>query len=272
MPKPSGRQVLVRVKAASLCHSDIHIMDGETGGDGFFPLIFGHEAVTIAEELGPDAASFGIGVGDVLGSPLYNGMCLECSGCRHHGQQFCKDLNMKGVTIPGFFSEYTLVDAASAVILAKAGTELPVPLRNLAPVFCAGITVWDALERAQVKASDTIAIVGAGGLGQLACQYAHAMGAKVLAFDVRDEQLAAVSSSVNGAINTAKLSGPDLIAEVLRLNNNQLIDTALVTSGVSVAYLNTFPLIRPNGKLIAVGIPGEAVPVQIGMLSMGCTR
>ena len=172
MPVPQGREVLVRVQAVSLCHSDITITSGGLGPVPV-PFIVGHEAVSVVEALGPDAARYGLQVGDQVGAPLWHGMCLQCIDCRERDPVFCPTKMVKDLTAPGYFAEYTLVDAASAVVIPKDVTASPA---SLAPLFCAGLTVWDALKRARLQVTDVVAIVGAGGLGQIACQHAHAIG------------------------------------------------------------------------------------------------
>lgn len=148
-------------------------------------MIVGHEAVSVVEELGPDAASYGINVGDLVGAPLWHNMCFTCFDCQDAEPQFCTKMQVKGLTSPGYFAEYTVVDPARAVVIPK---EYPVP-SALAPLFCAGITFWDALNRAKLQPGETVAIVGAGGLGELASKYAQAFGAKVIALDVQDKQI-----------------------------------------------------------------------------------
>ncbi|CBF90199.1 hypothetical protein AN0100.2 [Aspergillus nidulans FGSC A4] len=138
VPVPQGREVLARVQAVSLCHSDITITSGGLGPIQV-PFIVGHEAVSVVEALGPDSAKWA----------------------------------------SRYFAEYTLVDAASAVVIPKDVIASPA---SLAPLFCAGLTVWNASKRARLQVTDVVAIVGAGGLGQIACQYAHAMGVRFPAY------------------------------------------------------------------------------------------
>lgn len=272
VPVPEGRQLLVRVKAASLCHSDLMLIDG--GLPDAFPLIIGHEAVSIVEKLGPEAETYGIRPGDLIGAPLWENSCLECYDCRSHGSQFCAKLTCKGVNTPGYFSEYTLVDAASAVVIDVSGARTNVNATHLSPLFCAGSTVWDALERAKPTASDSFAVIGAGGLGTIAVQYLKTMGIKVIALDIRDEQLQALQDLqiVNGILNINKLSNEELVAKVLALNDGQPVDHVLVTSGVVPAYLSAFPILKPEGQVIAVGLPSEPIPMHATFITHRCTK
>ncbi|KAH0835369.1 hypothetical protein AYO21_01584 [Fonsecaea monophora] len=275
VPTPVGREMLCRVKSASLCHSDISIISGAFGGPGLFPQIIGHEAVAVVEELGPDAAKWGEGfqVGDLVGAPLWHNMCLECTDCRKAGPQFCSKMQVKGMSCPGYFSEYTCVDAASAVVVSRGASsspsQLPLSPRRLAPLFCAGITVWDALEQAHLRMGETVAVVGAGGLGQLAVQYAAALGARVIALDVRDAQLETVKGEygAQSVINTSGLAPEALSQRVLDANNGELVDVAIVTSGVVPAYNTALAIVRSYGRVIAVGLPHSEIPISAQLLT-----
>lgn len=266
IPEPTGREVLVKVKAASLCHSDLSIIEGAFGPVPL-PFIVGHEAVSVVEKLGPDAAAFGIKVGDVVGTPLWYGSCLQCVDCRTAGADFCPTKKMQGLSAAGYFAEYTLVDAATAVVVPDSAVDRSAAL---APVFCAGITVWDALERADIKPGQTVAIVGAGGLGQTAIGYAHELGAKVIALDVRDEQLQACKAdrTADEVINTTGLDSGTLTAKVMAANSGRLVDTAIVCSGVVPAYNTALSIVGAEGSVVLVGLPHQPVPVPVAMVSM----
>ncbi|KAI9367677.1 chaperonin 10-like protein [Aspergillus egyptiacus] len=267
IPTPTGREVLVRVKAASLCHSDLTIIAGALG-HAPLPFIVGHEAISVVEALGPDAAAYGLNVGDMVGAPLWHGMCLECSECRHHGPDFCPKRTMKGLTSPGFFAEYALVDAAGAVVIPREYEGLAVPL---APVFCAGITVWDALERARLRVGETVGIVGAGGLGGLAARFAQAMGVKVVALDIHDAQLEAFKAdgSADEVVNTRGVAAEELIPKVASLNGGRLLDAVIVTTGALAGYHTAMSIVRTEGKVVAVGLPEADLAVRVAVL---CNR
>ena len=167
IPTPGPRDLLVKVTAASLCHSDFASIFGEQTP---FPLkdnlIPGHEACGIVVEAGPEAQSkFGFKKGDRVGADASANMCLSCFDCTEFGPQFCKTKDFRGFTDHGFFSEYTLFDAATAVKIPEGGSE---NMAEIAPILCAGITVWDALTRAaapRLHKGDWVGVVGCGGLG-----------------------------------------------------------------------------------------------------------
>jgi alcohol dehydrogenase, propanol-preferring len=169
IPKPGPRDLLVKVTAASLCHSDFAAIFGE---DVPFKLqenlIPGHEACGIVVEAGSEAQEkYGFKKGDRVGADAGANMCLKCYDCTEFGPQFCKTKDFKGFTSNGFFSEYTVFDAATAVKIPGEGS-----MSQVAPILCAGITVWDALTRAgapRLKKGDWVGIVGCGGLGKSPC-------------------------------------------------------------------------------------------------------
>ncbi|KAJ5741359.1 hypothetical protein N7533_010768 [Penicillium manginii] len=252
VPTPEGRHVLVRVLAASLCHSDLTIIQGKVAASASTPLILGHEAVVEIEALGPEAAKYGLKVGDRVGAPLWQDWCLDCHECKAVGTEFCAQLKMRGVTSPGFFAEYTTMDAASAVVIPR---DSPATAAQLSPIFCAGITVWDALTRAELRPGETVAI---------------AFGAKVIAIDVHDGQLESVKAggSADEILNTRDLEATEVIARIRELNSGRGVDAAVVTSGSKAAYLTALSILSPLGRLMAVGIPLEEVPINPTVIAL----
>ncbi|GLI74897.1 hypothetical protein PoHVEF18_003146 [Penicillium ochrochloron] len=269
VPTPTGRNVLVRVQVASLCHSDL-LITSRKGGHTQLPQIIGHEAISIVKALGPDATPFGIKLGDRIGAPLWQDMCLECWECKNIGPQYCAKMTIKGVNNAGYFAEYALVDAATAVVIPQIDGAGGVSPAQLSPIFCAGITVWDALERAQIKPGETVAIVGVGGLGEIATKYAHALGARVLGLDVHDGQLEGVKDggSVDEILNTRDLQPQDIRAKVAAMNHGRVADAVIVTSGSVAAYQTAISILRVDGRLMVVGIPNEPLQLDMGRVAL----
>lgn len=272
VPTPTGRNVLVRVQVASLCHSDVLITSGK-GSPIPLPQIIGHEAISTVEALGPDAAPFGIKPGDRIGAPLWQDMCLECWECKNIGPQYCLKITMRGVNCAGYFAEYALVDAATAVVIPQID-DADVSPAQLSPIFCAGITVWDALERAEIKPGETVAIVGVGGLGEIATKYAHALGARVLGLDIHDGQLESVrdGGSADEILNTRDLQPQDVRARIAAMNHGRMVDAVVVTSGSIPAYQTAISILRVDGRLMVVGIPSEPLPLNLGQVSLQSFR
>ncbi|KAJ5995258.1 hypothetical protein N7481_002235 [Penicillium waksmanii] len=243
------------------------LKEAKPGSEPSPPLILGHEAVVVIEELGPEASKYGLKVGDRIGGPLWQDWCFDCYECKAIGTEFCSQITMRGVTSQGFFAEYTTMDAASAVVIPP---DSPATAAQLSPIFCAGITVWDALTRAELKPGETVAIVGVGGLGEIATKYAQAFGAKVIAIDVHDGQLESVKAggSADEVLNTRGLESPEVIERIRELNHGRAVDAAVVTSGSKAAYLTAMSILRPVGRLIAVGIPPDEVPFNAAVVAI----
>ncbi|MBE3045526.1 zinc-binding dehydrogenase, partial [Candidatus Bathyarchaeota archaeon] len=142
------------------------------------------------------------------------------------------------------------------------------------PIFCAGITVWDALERAELKNGETIAIIGLGGLGAMAAKYARQLGARVIALDVRDEQLLAVKDegSADEIINTTGLSTQELQMRVAMVNGGALVQKAIVASGASQAYDTSLAITGAEATVVAVGLAPLPVGINITEFALKCTR
>lgn len=159
------------------------------------------------------------------------------------------------------------MDAASAVVIPR---DSPATAAQLSPIFCAGITVWDALTRAELRPGETVAIVGVGGLGEIATKYAQAFGAKVIAIDVHDGQLESVKAggSADEILNTRDLEATEVIARIRELNSGRGVDAAVVTSGSKAAYLTALSILSPLGRLMAVGIPLEEVPINPTVIAL----
>lgn len=158
--------------------------------------------------------------------------------------------------------------------MQRAGEESQVPVTDLAPIFCAGITVWDALERAELKNGETIAIIGLGGLGAMAAKYAQQLGARVIALDVRDEQLLAVKNegSADEIINTTGLSTEELQMRVAQVNGGTLFQKVIVAAGVSQAYDAALSVTGAEGTVVAVGLAREPVAFDTLAFAINCTR
>ena len=184
VPKPGPDEVLVNVKYTGVCHTDLHAAKGDWPLPVKMPLVGGHEGAGIVVEKGELVTQ--VEIGDHAGVKWLNGSCLACEFCRTSDESLCPDQSLSGYTVDGTFQQFCVAKAAHVSIIPK-----DVPLDAIAPVLCAGITVYKGLKESGIRAGQTIAIVGAGGgLGSLAQQYAKAMGLQVIAVDGGDEKKA----------------------------------------------------------------------------------
>ena len=182
VPKPGPDEILVKMRYSGVCHTDLHALNGDWPIPVKMPLVGGHEGAGHVVAKGELVKDFEIG--DAAGIKWLNGSCLSCEFCRQTDESCCADAALSGYTVDGTFQQYTIGKAALASKISK-GT----PLDAVAPVLCAGITVYKGLKESGARPGETVAIVGAGGgLGSLAIQYAKAMGLRVVAIDGGSEK------------------------------------------------------------------------------------
>jgi alcohol dehydrogenase, propanol-preferring len=245
---PREGEVLLQVEACGVCHSDLHLVRGDWPAFAKLikhPLIPGHEVVGRVVELsaGVDPALRGarVGVSWVFWS------CGACPNCLEGRENICQNRAITGVTVDGGYAEF---------LVAKVSHVIPVPESlqpaEAAPLFCAGVTVYRALRKSEVAPGQRVAIFGIGGLGHLAVQIAHSMGAEVIAADVDDAKLALARES--GADGTVNLSEPHAAAE-LRAGGG--VHLALVATPARAAYDIAFTTPRAGGAVMIVGLPSE---------------
>ncbi len=249
-PCPDAHEVLIEVEACGVCHSDLHVADGDWPQLVPItkrPLILGHEIAGRVVEKG--ASVHVLEVGDRVGVPWVYWTCGECDFCREGNENLCAKQKITGVTVDGGYAEFVKVPASHA-------TKIPDELSavDAAPLFCAGVTVYRALKHAKIKPGQRLAVFGVGGLGHLAVQIGVGLGAIVTAVDVSDEKLAHAKSL--GASATLNAESVNVVKELRRAGGAHV---ALVTSAAKKAYDTAFPCVRPTGTLLVVGLPSESL-------------
>lgn len=182
VPTPGPDEVLVNIKYTGVCHTDLHARKGDWPLPVKMPLVGGHEGAGVVVAKGQLVNN--VNIGDHAGVKWLNGSCLSCEFCRTSDESLCPDASLSGYTVDGTFQQFCIAKAAHVSILPKDA-----PLDAVAPVLCAGITVYKGLKESGIQPGQTLAIVGAGGgLGSLAQQYAKAMGLRVIAIDGGEEK------------------------------------------------------------------------------------
>jgi len=247
-PVPGEGEVLIKVEACGVCHSDLHIIEGDWrqfGGITKIPLIPGHEIAGRVAEAGSGVRD--LKPGDRVGVPWIHWTCGECEFCRAGFENLCSRQKITGCTVDGGYAEYIKAPASHA-------TKIPdsVSSAQAAPLFCAGVTVYRALKQARLENGQRLAVFGVGGLGHLAVQIGKEMGLEVTAVDVSDDKLELAKSL--GASRTVNASSTNVAKELRRSGGMHAV---LVTSGSKTAYDAAFPCVRPTGKLLVVGLPPE---------------
>ena len=183
-PTPGEEQVLVRIEACGLCHTDIHAAHGEWPVKPAPPFIPGHEGVGIVEQVGP-GNPHGLEVGMRVALPWLGYACGDCRYCNSGRETLCEKQLNTGYGIDGSFAELAVGYARHVVRVPDEVDPL-----DAAPLTCAGVTTYKAVKESGARAADRVAVFGAGGLGHLAVQYARVTGAEVVAVDINDERLA----------------------------------------------------------------------------------
>src|SRR5215471_3618390 len=249
-PQLTADDVLIEVEVCGVCHSDLHVADGDWTQLSRIvkkPLILGHEIVGRVVTRG--AAVRSIEIGDRVGVPWLQWTCGECEFCQEGNENLCVKQRITGVTVDGGYAEYTKAPASHVVKIPER-----LPSEQAAPLLCAGLTVHRALKHARVRAGQRLAVFGVGGLGHLAVQIGRAAGADVTAIDVSEEKLALAKSG--GAARTLNTEKCDVVKE---LRASGRVHFALVTSAARAAYDTAFRCVRPTGTLLAVGLPAQDI-------------
>jgi alcohol dehydrogenase, propanol-preferring len=247
-PQPGPDDVLLQVEACGVCHSDLHVAEGDQAPLKAVTkphLIPGHEVVGRVVERGANVAH--LALGDRVGVARLHASCGECEPCREGRENLCRRQLITGVMVDGGYAEYMVARASHALKVPDALTP-----EAAAPLFCAGLTVYRALKNAQAGPGQKVAIFGVGGLGHLAVQIAKAWGAHVIALDVDPAKLElARQFGADEAFNAA--SADDIKA----LRKQGGVHVAVVTSAAKAAYDTAFKCLRPGGTLSVVGLPAE---------------
>jgi len=254
--------VLIDIRYAGICHSDIHTVRGDWGSQRY-PLVPGHEIVGVVAETGTDVTRHQ--VGDRVGVGCFVNACQECVSCRNGDEQYCRtagvgtygSVDRDGTVTQGGYSSHVVVDADFVVSVPGS-----LDLAGAAPLLCAGITTYSPLRHWKAGPGTRVAVVGLGGLGHMAVKIAAAMGAEVT---VLSQSLKKQEDAQRlGATHYHSTSDPDTF-EVLAESFDLIINT--VSVGIDInAYLG---LLAVNGTLVAVGAPPEPMSVSVGSLIGG---
>nr|CAA73690.1 alcohol dehydrogenase [Scheffersomyces stipitis] len=249
VPKPKPNELLINVKYG-VCHTDLHAWKGDWPLDTKLPLVGGHEGAGVVVALGENVTGWEIG--DYAGIKWINGSCLQCEYCVTAHESNCPDADLSGYTHDGSFQQYATADAIQAARIPK-GTDLAL----IAPILCAGITVYKALKTAQLQAGQWVAVSGAaGGLGSLAIQYAKAMGYRVVGIDGGADK-GEFAKSLGAEVFVDFLSSKDVVADVLKATNGGA--HGVINVSVSErAMQQSVDYVRPTGTVVLVGLPAGA--------------
>ena len=251
IPEIGERDILVKVKAAGVCHSDAHYRAGISPIRPV-PLTLGHEVAGVVEKIGALVTNVKIGDRVVL---HYNLSCGDCYQCSTGNDQFCEKVLMLGHYTNGGYAEYIAIPARNAIHLPAE-----IPFEQGATLMCASATAFHALRKSRIKSGETVAIFGAGGLGQSAIQLAKAFGAlDVYAVDINEAKLDLAKQ--NGAIpvNAKQL---DAVAEIKRLTHNKGVDVAIEMIGLPQTMKQALQVAGVMARVVIVGVSNKTLEVQ----------
>jgi propanol-preferring alcohol dehydrogenase len=254
VPEPQAGEVLVEVLACGVCHSDLHIADGDLPGFRAYTkarVVPGHEVVGRVVRCAEGVTA--LRVGDRIGVPWLHRACGQCEQCLEGNENLCrKGAAVTGMSVDGGYAQFMCANAAYAVRIPDALSDA-----QAAPLLCAGVTTYRALLKAQIVAKQRVAVFGVGGLGHLAVQIARAMGAEVIALDVSDDKLDFAREL--GADQALNATDPAALASVRKHGG---VHVAAVTSAAHVAYDAAMSVLRPGGTVCVIGLPAEPLRFQ----------
>jgi len=250
--EPGENQILVKVVTCGVCHTDLHACNGDWPVKSKIPLIPGHEAIGYVYALGKGVKN--VKEGDIVGVPWLFSACGYCEFCYTGWETLCESQQNGGYSVDGGYAEYVIADARYVAHFPQN-----INFLEVAPIICAGVTVYKGLKETDVKPGEWVAISGIGGLGHLAIQYAKAMGLHVAAIDIADDKL-----------QLAKELGADITVNAMEHDPGEILKQesggmhgVLVTAVSPIAFSQGISALRRKGTISLVGLPPGSFDLPI---------
>lgn len=250
--EPQTHQILVKVIASGVCHTDLHAVSGDWPVKPKLPLVPGHEAIGYVAAVGPEVIN--VKEGDVVGVPWLYSACGCCEYCMTGWETLCEQQQNGGYSVDGGYAEYVIADARYV-----GRFPFGINFIEMAPIICAGVTVYKGLKETETRPGQWVAISGIGGLGHLAVQYAKAMGLRVAAIDIDDEKLQ-LARELGASLTVNALQqdpGTFLKKEVGGMHG------VLVTAVSPTAFRQGLSALRRKGTLSLNGLPPGSFDLPI---------
>lgn len=260
IPTIDQNHILVKMEACGVCHTDLHAARGDWPSKPNPPFIPGHEGIGRVTQVGSNVKW--IKEGDLVGVPWLYSACGHCEHCLGGWETLCEKQDDTGYTVNGCFAEYVVADPNYVAHIPAAADPI-----EIAPVLCAGLTVYKGLKMTEAKAGNWVAISGVGGLGQMAVQYGVAMGLNIVAVDIDDTKLETARKL--GAALTVNAKNADPAAFVQKEVGGA--HGALVTAVSRSAFSQAMGYTRRGGTIVLNGLPPGEFPVSIFDMVMGGT-
>ncbi|HZP31725.1 MAG TPA: alcohol dehydrogenase catalytic domain-containing protein [Candidatus Acidoferrales bacterium] len=243
-PQPGPNQVLVKMHASGICYTDVHQTLGHIPGQ--FPRILGHEPVGEIVAVAPDVTTRK--VGDRVGTAWIQETCGRCEWCQRGKKMFCPNQKSTGVNLQGGHAEYMPMYADATYLIPEG-----ISYEQAAPIFCAGYTVYSGLRWADPRPHERVAVLGIGGLGHLAVQYAKAAGFETIA----------ISHSPDKDKMIRELGADEIVRDGKTLAAVGGADIILSTSNSTKSMVDSIQGLRPDGRLVTMGADVEPVTVSL---------
>jgi len=259
VPEPGYGQVLVKVITSGVCHTDLHVRDGDWHVKPKIPIIPGHEGAGVVVKLGEGVQT--LKVGDRVGHAWLHDSCGNCDYCLGGWETVCGSQHQTGFAADGCFAEYTVCEANYVGKIPDS-----VSFAQASPLLCAGVTTYKALKETEAKPGQWVAIIGAcGGLGHVGVQYAKAMGLKVCAIDFGAEKksYALEKLGAEAYVDIKDKKGEEIVAEVKKVCGGMGPHGALILAPSPDAFRQGVDMLRPMGFAVGIALPPADFPVDI---------
>lgn len=252
VPEPGDGQILVKIEASGVCHTDLHAAEGDWPVKPKLPFIPGHEGVGYVAAVGKGVTR--VKEGDKVGIPWLHSACGECEFCITGWETLCPKQQNTGYSVDGGYAEYALAPASYVGKLPDDADFI-----KFAPILCAGVTTYKGLKETEVKPGEWVVISGIGGLGHLGVQYAVAMGMNVIAVDIADDKLElAKSLGAKWAINALTEDPVALVQKEIGGAHG-----VLVTAVSPKPFGQAIGMLRSHGTCALCGLPPGDFPTPI---------
>lgn len=255
--------VALDISFAGICHSDIHQVR-EEWGPAIFPMVPGHEIAGIVTKIGSEVSKFK--VGDKIGVGVFVDSCRTCDNCKAGLQQYCEEsmtgtyngLERDGKTVAmGGYCNYFVINEDYAVHIPEN-----LPLEGVAPLLCAGITLFSPIKHWKVGPGKKVAVMGLGGLGHMGVKFAVAMGAEVTVLSHSPQKES--DARAMGAHHFLSTKDDGVFAA-----HEKEFDVILNTISAEININDYLSLLKLNGTLVVIGLPGKPYAVEVGTLLNG---
>jgi len=260
MPTPKANEVLIQVKSAAICGTDIHYWKWNDSAESFanlynvkFPFVLGHECAGVVMEVGADVTGIAVGDHVAFETHIYCGTCYQCRTGNAHN---CRNLSIYGTSCDGCFAEYATAPASVCFRLPESVSF------DEGALFEPGGVAMHAVQRAEVRPGDTVLVFGCGAIGQMVTQIMLASGAgRVIAVDIDDYKVGMATEYGAIAVNSSKVDLGEVVKKYTAERGG--VDVIVEVTGAPSVYETMFDYLRTEGTVVTVAHPGRPIELNI---------